>query len=179
MCVIPSLIVVVNKGGWRSKMTKMLLGFLWVFWWQHGIKSLRLCWKSRRKERRKRFDVMRESRKQCVSLDVQGRYVHHSHVCKEICSQKGDMFAKVVFAVWGEKRWSHREFVVLVVLGRSVNLSRKCCPEVKSLGVGAEFRIAVDIANFGGDVKLFPCVAYWIHIQLGTLGLREIDARDP
>ena len=41
------------------------------------------------------------------------------------------------------------------------------------------FGIAIDIANFGGDVKLFLCVAYWIyliHIQLGFLGLREIDA---
>ena len=26
---------------------------------------------------------------------------------------------------------SHREFVVLVVSGRSVNVSRKCCPEMK------------------------------------------------
>ena len=46
----------------------------------------------------------------------------------------------------------------------------------------AELCIAVDIANFEGDVKLFLCVAYWIyliHIQLGTLGLREIDARRP
>ena len=107
-----------------------------------------------------------EWRKQCVSLDVRGRYVCHS-------------VAKVMFAVWGEKRWSHREFVVLVVSGRSVNVSRKCCPEVKWLGVGVEYCITVDIANFGGDIKLFLCVAYWIHIQLGTLGLREIDARVP
>ena len=98
------------------------------------------------------------------------------------CTCEGDIFAcrvaKVVFAVWGEKRWSHREFVVLVVSGRSVNVSRKCCPEVKSLGVGAEFCIAV---NFGGDVKLFLCVAYWIyliHIQLGTIGLREVHKFD-
>ena len=40
-----------------------------------------------------------------------------------------------------------------------MNVSRKYCPEVKSLGVGAEFGIAVDIANFGGDVKLYLCVA--------------------
>ena len=70
-------------------------------------------------------------------MDVQERYVRHS-------------VAKVVFAVWGEKRWSHHEFVVLAVLGKSVNVSRKCCPGVKSLSVGAEFCIAVDIANFGG-----------------------------
>ena len=97
---------------------------------------------------------------------MRGRYVRHS-------------VAKVVFAVWGEKRWSHREFVVLVVSGRSVNVSRKCCPVKKWLGVGADLCIAVDIANFVGDVKLFLCVAYWIHlihIQLGTLGLREINA---
>ena len=89
---------------------------------------------------------------------------------------------KVVFAVWGEKRWSHCEFVVLVVSGRSVNVFRKCCPKVRLLGVGAEFCKAVDIANFGGDVKLFLCVVYWIYliyIQLGTLGLREIDSRGP
>ena len=37
--------------------------------------------------------------------------------------------------------------------------------------------IAVSIANVGGDVKLFLCVAYWmyqIHIQLRNLGLRKI-----
>ena len=41
----------------------------------------------------------------------------------------------------------------------------------------SESGIAVDIANFGGDVKLFLWVAYWmylIHIQLGILGLRKI-----
>ena len=72
--------------------------------------------------------------------------------------------------------------MVLVVSRRSVNVSRKCCPVKKSLGVRAEYCIAVDIANFGGDVKLFLCMAYWIHlihIPLGTLGLREIDARGP
>ena len=42
-----------------------------------------------------------------------------------------------------------------------MNVSRKCCPEVKQLlGVGARFGIAVDIANFGDDIKLFLCVAY-------------------
>ena len=50
--------------------------------------------------------------------------------------------------------------IVVSVSGRSVNVSRKYCPEVKSLGVGAQFCIAVDIANFGGDVKSFLCVAY-------------------
>ncbi len=39
--------------------------------------------------------------------------------------------AKVLFAVGGNKLWSHREFVFLVVWGRSVNVSKKCCPEVK------------------------------------------------
>ena len=114
-------------------------------------------------------EVVMEWRKQHVSLDVWGRYVRYS-------------VAKVVFAVWGEKRWCHREFIVLVVSGRSVNVSKKCCPEVKQLGVGVEFCIAVNIANFGGDLKLFLCVAYWmhlIHIQWGTFGLREIDARGP
>ena len=33
-----------------------------------------------------------------------------------------------------------------------MNVSRKCCPVKKWLGVGAEFCIAVDRANFGGDV---------------------------
>ena len=37
--------------------------------------------------------------------------------------------------------------MVLVVSGRSVNVSRKCCPVKKSLGVGAEYCIAVDIAK--------------------------------
>ena len=39
-------------------------------------------------------------------------------------------------------------------------------------------RHRIDIANFGGDIKLFLCVAYWMyltHIQLGSLGLRRID----
>ena len=51
-----------------------------------------------------------------------------------------------------------------------------------SLGAGAELDIAINIANLGGEIKLFLCVAYWIHlihIQLGSLGLREIDASDP
>ena len=39
--------------------------------------------------------------------------------------------AKVMFAVGGNKRWSHREFVFLVGSGRSMDVSRKCCPEVK------------------------------------------------
>ena len=42
-----------------------------------------------------------------------------------------DDVAKVMFAVGGNKLWSHREFVFLVVLRRSVDVSRKCCPEVK------------------------------------------------
>ena len=38
---------------------------------------------------------------------------------------------------------------------------RKCCPEVKkSLGAGAELDIAIDIANFGDEIKFFLCVAY-------------------
>ena len=55
-------------------------------------------------------------------------------------------------------------------------------PRGEVRGAGAELDIAIDITNFGGDIKLFLCVAYWIyliHIQLGSLGLREIDARDP
>ena len=42
-----------------------------------------------------------------------------------------------------------------------MNVSRKCCPEVKqSQGAGAELDIAIDIANFVGEIKLFLCVAY-------------------
>ena len=47
---------------------------------------------------------------------------------------------------------------------------------MKRLAVGAEFFVAVDRAKARGDLKLFLCVAYLIHlihIQLGTLGLRE------
>ena len=47
---------------------------------------------------------------------------------KEVCSP---YLAKVMFAFWGNKRWSHRGFMVLIVSGRSVRVSRKCCPEVK------------------------------------------------
>ena len=47
---------------------------------------------------------------------------------REIWSQ---YVAKVMFAVGGNKLWNHREFVFLVVLGRSVDVSRKCFPEVK------------------------------------------------
>ena len=36
---------------------------------------------------------------------------------REICSQ---YVAKVMFAVGGNKLWSHREFVFLVILGRSM-----------------------------------------------------------
>ena len=47
---------------------------------------------------------------------------------REVCSQ---YVAKVMFAAGGNKLWSHREFVFLVVSGRSVDVSRKYCPEVK------------------------------------------------
>ena len=61
-------------------------------------------------------------------------------------------------------------------------VSWKCGPEVKQgLGVGVGFRIAFDIANFEGDIKLFLCVAYWmylIHIQLGFLGLRDNSRKE-
>ena len=36
---------------------------------------------------------------------------------REVCSQ---YVAKVIFAVGGNKLWSHREFVFLVISGRSV-----------------------------------------------------------
>ena len=42
----------------------------------------------------------------------------------------------------------------------------------------SRIRHRIDIANFGGDIKLFLCVAYSMyltHIQLGPLGLRRID----
>ena len=45
-------------------------------------------------------------------LDVWGRYVRHS-------------VAKVMIAIWGNKCWSHRDFVALVVSGGSVRVSRK------------------------------------------------------
>ena len=53
---------------------------------------------------------------------------------------------------------SHREFVVLAVSGRSVNVSRKSYPKVARCRSG--FCITVDVANFVGDVKLFLCVSY-------------------
>ena len=121
-----------------------------------------------RKEVKKWNGVMRELRRAAC---VVGR-------AREVCSQ---YVTKVMFAVGGNKLWSHHEFVFLVVLGRSMDVSRKCCPGVKlSLGAGVEFDIAIDLANFECDVKLFLCLAYWsylIHIQLGSLGLREIDTR--
>ena len=46
--------------------------------------------------------------------------------------------------VWS---WSFRE--------RSVNVSRKCCPGMKWLAVGAVFCVAVDIAKVEGDLELF------------------------
>ena len=46
---------------------------------------------------------------------------------REVCSQ---YVAKVMFAVWGNKRWSHRVFVFLVISAEAV-VSRKCGPEVK------------------------------------------------
>ena len=64
---------------------------------------------------------------------------------------------------------------------RSVNVSRKCCPGKKWLDVWAEFCITVDIVKVEGNLKLFLCVAYWIHlihIQLGTLGLWEVHKLD-
>ena len=40
-----------------------------------------------------------------------------------------------------------------------MNVSRKCCPGMKWLAIGAVFCIAVDIAKTGGDLKLFLCEA--------------------
>ena len=49
------------------------------------------------------------------------------------------------------------------------------------LGAGSGIRHRIEIANFGGDIRLFLCVAHWmylIHIQLGFLGLREIRRKE-
>ena len=85
--------------------------------------------------------------------------------------------AKVMFVVGGNKLWSHREFCVSGAFGERRACLHQCCPEMKwELGAGSGIRHCIDIANFGGDIKLFLCVAYWmylIHIQLGFLGLRE------
>ena len=117
---------------------EMFYELFFFFLWQHGIKGLHYAASLvGRKEVRKRKEVVMEWRKLRVLLDLRGKYVR-------------DRVAKVVFAVWGEKRWSHREFVVLIVSGKSVNVSRKYCPEVKSLGVGAEF------CQFWGWRKVVP-----------------------
>ena len=49
-----------------------------------------------------------------IELRVAARVVGRA---KEVCSQ---YVAKVMFAVGGNKLWSHREFVFLVISGRSV-----------------------------------------------------------
>ena len=91
--------------------------------------------------------------------------------------------AKVLFAVEGNKFCSHREFCVsggceerrvclLLKLPRGELRAR--CRERK--------KAAHRHSQFWGDIKLFLCVENWmylIHIQLGFLGLKDIDARNP
>ena len=53
---------------------------------------------------------------------------------------------------------------------------QKMLPRDEVAGCQSGIFIAVDIAKAAGDLKLFLYVVYWIHlihIQLGTLGLRE------
>ena len=61
VCVIPSLIVVINKGGWRSKKTKTPLAFTWRFlmaaWNKEFAFVLQASWE--RKEVKRRNGVMR------------------------------------------------------------------------------------------------------------------------
>ena len=66
--------------------------------------------------------------------------------------------------------------MVLVVVGEKHESLQKMLPRDEVAGCLSELRIAVDIAKVGGDIKVFLCVAdsmNLIHIQLGTLGLRE------
>ena len=128
------------------------------------IKGLHLCCKSRWKEGRK------EGRKLLWSWEGILAAKCLSEKCIVRCSKgrvfwlrKGTLLSSM--NVWS---WSFGE--------RSVNFFRKCCPGMKWLTVGALFCIAIDIAKVEGDLELFLCEADWIyliHIQLGTLSLKE------
>ena len=82
-------------------------------------------------------------RKQRVSLDVRGRYVHHC-------------VAKVVFAVWGEKRWSHREFVILVHFGEKRECFQKMLPCEEIARCRSEIMHCRRHSQFWGWYKVVP-----------------------
>ena len=86
--------------------------------------------------------------------------------------------AKVLFAVGGNKFWSHREFCVSCGFGERRALSPLKWPRGEIRARCRERNKASHRhSQFWGWHKVVPVVAYWmylIHIQLGFLGLREI-----
>ena len=82
--------------------------FMNSFYLQHGIFSLILCCKSRRK------DVSKEAKWSYEKVEEAARIVGRARDCVR------RSLAKVLFAVGGNKLWSHREFCVSGDLGRGV-----------------------------------------------------------
>ena len=65
--------------------------------------------------------------------------------------------------------------MILVVVGERHESLQKMLPRNEVAGCLSELRVAVDIAKVRGGIKVFLCVAdymHLIHIQLGTLGLK-------
>ena len=71
-----------------------------MFYWQHGILSLCLCCKPREKERCK------ETKWRYDRVEKAARIVGRERDCVR------RSLAKVLFAVGGNKLWSHHEFCV-------------------------------------------------------------------
>ena len=67
--------------------------------------------------------------------------------------------------------------VVLVAVGERHESLQIMLPRNELANpVWAELRVAIDIAKVRGEMKVFLCVAdymHLIHVQLGNLGLRE------
>ena len=87
--------------------------------------------------------------------------------------------AKAMFAVGGNKLWSHREFCASGgFLGRGVRCFHYSGPEVKwEQGAESGNKASHRHSHFWGWHKVVSVVAYWmylIHIQLGFLGLKVI-----
>ena len=89
-------------------MSKSKCVFRNSFYLQHGKCSLRLCCKSRRKV------VSKEAKWSYEKVEKAARIVGWARDCVR------RSLAKVLFAVRGNKLWSHLEFCVSGYLGRGV-----------------------------------------------------------
>ena len=95
-------------------------------------------------------EISEETKWSYEKVEKAARIVGHARDCVR------HSLAKVLFAVGGNKLWSHREFRVSSGFGERRVCLHKGCPEVKwELCAESGIRHCIDIANFGGDIKLF------------------------